>query len=87
MSHMLIQPAGSQSTKSYPADAFKRATLRSVRCPFTIGAERQTDQQEKIQSQFGWPHPAPFTCLINTENVFKPQRSFVLEADKPFQVS
>lgn len=65
---MLIQPAGSQSMKSYRADAFKRAILRSVRRSFTMGAEGQTDQQEQIQGQCGWPHPAPFTCLKNTEN-------------------
>lgn len=65
---MLIQPAGTQSMKSYLADAFKRTTLRSVRCSFTVSAEGQTDQQEYIQSQCGWPHPAPFTCLKNTEN-------------------
>lgn len=63
---MLILPAGSQSMKSYPADAFKRATLRSVRCSFTLGAKGQTGQQEQIQGQCGWPHPAP--CLKNTEN-------------------
>lgn len=58
--------------KSYPADAFKRAVLRSVRHLFTMGTEGQADQQDQIQGQCGWPHPAPFTCLKNPENSLQP---------------